>query len=260
MDGELRSRLPRALTPSTLTAGLPHHRRSYLAWTVLGPGRRAAATGSWRPRLRRAPLFNHLADYFPARLHKTADLDPDKKYLFAFAPHGLVGTSVWCCFATKAAGFSQLFPGIDVRIGESSVAVRLCIACSAAPAGCLLGLHCRGCIEAHRASTLLSPARPAHDTLARVCMCLKPTLSPAPSNAMPAGTIRWNFYTPLAREALLGFGFFCADRHDCLRMLEHRSILLVLGGAAEALHTERGCYDLVLKKRWVQYVCSLCVS
>lgn len=111
----------------------------YLLWTNMGPGRRAAATGSWRPRLRRWSLWCGLADYFPARLHKTVDLDPSKKYLFGFCPHGIIGTAVWCGFATEACGFSQLFPGIDLRVGESgadSVWYASIPLCSCQPRGC----------------------------------------------------------------------------------------------------------------------------
>ena len=41
------------------------------------------------------------------------------------------------------------------------------------------------------------------------------------------------------------------ERRNCLRLLEApgRAILIVLGGAAEAPYTQRGCCDLVLRKR-----------
>lgn len=29
--------------------------------------------------------------YFPAKLHKTVDLDPNRNYLFAAFPHGVLG-------------------------------------------------------------------------------------------------------------------------------------------------------------------------
>ncbi len=44
-------------------------------------------------------------------LVKTADLDPDKSYLFGFHPHGVISISAFCTFATEALGFSRTFPG-----------------------------------------------------------------------------------------------------------------------------------------------------
>lgn len=36
----------------------------------------------------RLSWWNHCADYFPTQLIKTADLDPDGRYIFVVAPHG----------------------------------------------------------------------------------------------------------------------------------------------------------------------------
>jgi hypothetical protein len=52
-----------------------------------------------------------MGDYLSARLIKTAELDPQGRYLFAAYPHGISAISGWVCFATEAAGFSKLFPG-----------------------------------------------------------------------------------------------------------------------------------------------------
>lgn len=42
----------------------------------------------------RLSWWKHCADYFPTQLIKTADLDPDGRYIFVVAPHGQsVG---WC--------------------------------------------------------------------------------------------------------------------------------------------------------------------
>jgi hypothetical protein len=41
-----------------------------------------------RPRWRRLFLWTLLAEYFQARLVKTADLDPTRSYVLAAAPHG----------------------------------------------------------------------------------------------------------------------------------------------------------------------------
>jgi hypothetical protein len=36
----------------------------------------------------RLSWWKHCADYFPTQLIKTADLDPDGRYIFVVAPHG----------------------------------------------------------------------------------------------------------------------------------------------------------------------------
>lgn len=43
---------------------------------------------------RSLPLWRWLAAYFPARLHKTVDLPPDRPYIFCAHPHGIVSFSV----------------------------------------------------------------------------------------------------------------------------------------------------------------------
>eukprot|EP00195_Chlamydomonas_chlamydogama_P001910 CAMPEP_0202915688 /NCGR_PEP_ID=MMETSP1392-20130828/66329_1 /ASSEMBLY_ACC=CAM_ASM_000868 /TAXON_ID=225041 /ORGANISM="Chlamydomonas chlamydogama, Strain SAG 11-48b" /LENGTH=369 /DNA_ID=CAMNT_0049607809 /DNA_START=380 /DNA_END=1489 /DNA_ORIENTATION=+ len=81
-------------------------------WTV---GFKAAETKSWKPLLKRWKLWRHMQQYFDAKLHKTADLDPKKNYIFAMVPHGIAACSGWINFCTEATGFSDTFPGIDVR-------------------------------------------------------------------------------------------------------------------------------------------------
>ena len=95
-----------------------YSRLLWLAWALainLAPAaKRAPKTGRWPKPLRRwLALWGPLASYFPARLHRTAVLDPVRRYLFVAAPHGLVTMFVWVAFDTDAAGFSRLFPGID---------------------------------------------------------------------------------------------------------------------------------------------------
>ena len=46
------------------------------------------------------------------KLHKTYDLDPKRKYIMGYHPHGIISHGAWCSFATNALGFSEKFPGI----------------------------------------------------------------------------------------------------------------------------------------------------
>lgn len=67
---------------------------------------------SRREWVRRLPIWTHFAEYFPARLHKTHDLIPTRKYIFGYHPHGIISHGAWAAFATDALGFSEKFPGI----------------------------------------------------------------------------------------------------------------------------------------------------
>ncbi|GAX78020.1 hypothetical protein CEUSTIGMA_g5462.t1 [Chlamydomonas eustigma] len=82
------------------------------AWTI---GFKEAETFGDDPVIRRWKIWNNMKDYFTAKLHKTVDLDPKKNYIFAMSPHGITACSAWINFATEATGFSELFPGIQLR-------------------------------------------------------------------------------------------------------------------------------------------------
>ncbi|KAI9839662.1 MAG: hypothetical protein M1819_002288 [Sarea resinae] len=62
--------------------------------------------------LRRAPIWSLFASYFPARLHRSQELPPTRKYIFGYHPHGIISLGVFAAFATEALGFSTLFPGL----------------------------------------------------------------------------------------------------------------------------------------------------
>lgn len=66
--------------------------------------------------LRRAPIWSYFAGYFPARLHRTAELPPTRKYLMAYSPHGIISNGAFAAFSTEALGFSKLFPGITMSL------------------------------------------------------------------------------------------------------------------------------------------------
>jgi 2-acylglycerol O-acyltransferase 2 len=75
----------------------------------------AAATGVLKRRsnfFRASPLWSLFASYFPARLHRSEELPPTRKYIFGYHPHGIISHGAFAAFGTEALGFSQLFPGI----------------------------------------------------------------------------------------------------------------------------------------------------
>jgi hypothetical protein len=47
--------------------------------------------------------WKHCAEYFPTQLIKTADLDPDQRYIFVVAPHGVVTMFCWCVARSRLA-------------------------------------------------------------------------------------------------------------------------------------------------------------
>ncbi|KAG0146313.1 hypothetical protein CROQUDRAFT_657465 [Cronartium quercuum f. sp. fusiforme G11] len=56
------------------------------------------------------------ASYFPVSLVKTADLPSDRKYVFGYHPHGIIGMGAIANFSTDATGFSKLFPNLNPHL------------------------------------------------------------------------------------------------------------------------------------------------
>jgi hypothetical protein len=61
---------------------------------------------------RNSRIWSLFASYYPARLHRTVPLEPTRKYIFGYHPHGIISHGAFAAFATEALGFKQLFPGI----------------------------------------------------------------------------------------------------------------------------------------------------
>ncbi|XP_076024354.1 2-acylglycerol O-acyltransferase 3b [Genypterus blacodes] len=85
----------------------------YLVWLVMDRqtpekgGRRTHFVRNWK-------VWDHVRDYFPVKLVKTAELDPNKNYIFGCHPHGIISAGAFCCFATESCGFTEAFPGLLV--------------------------------------------------------------------------------------------------------------------------------------------------
>ncbi|XP_075425791.1 diacylglycerol O-acyltransferase 2-like isoform X2 [Ascaphus truei] len=128
-------------------------------------------------------IWKHFRDYFPIKLHKTADLDPQQNYIMGYHPHGIMSIGAFCNFGTDSTGFSRMFPGI------------------------------------------------------------KPHLT----------TLTGNFKLPLYRDYLMAAGM-CSVNHSSIDYLLSRQgpgnvVVIVVGGAAEALNCTRGRHTLTLKNR-----------
>ncbi|EME80472.1 uncharacterized protein MYCFIDRAFT_118400, partial [Pseudocercospora fijiensis CIRAD86] len=84
----------------------------YLLYCLLS---RASIDGKLSQRsdwLRSSKIWSLFGSYFPARLHRSQPLEPTRKYIFGYHPHGIISHGAFAAFATEALGFSQLFPGI----------------------------------------------------------------------------------------------------------------------------------------------------
>ncbi|MBN3295728.1 MOGT1 acyltransferase, partial [Amia calva] len=92
-------------------SGYWHAAALYVVWLYLDwdtpqcGGRRSSWVRCWR-------VWKHFRNYFPIKLIKTCDLDPEKNYLFGFHPHGILAAGAFGNFCTEATGFRELFPGL----------------------------------------------------------------------------------------------------------------------------------------------------
>ncbi|POY71208.1 putative Diacylglycerol O-acyltransferase [Rhodotorula taiwanensis] len=77
--------------------------------------------------LRKSRFWVWFAGYYPVSLIKpnvlhglrdkqTAELPPDRKYVFGYHPHGVIGMGAIANFGTDATGFSRLFPGLTPHL------------------------------------------------------------------------------------------------------------------------------------------------
>uniref|UniRef100_A0A915JRR5 Acyltransferase n=1 Tax=Romanomermis culicivorax TaxID=13658 RepID=A0A915JRR5_ROMCU len=83
----------------------------YVLWYIYDAKtpRRGSRRRNW---FRYSPLWTYFRDYFPIKLIKTVDLDPNRNYIMGYHPHGVLCVGMFGNFATEATGFSELFPGI----------------------------------------------------------------------------------------------------------------------------------------------------
>jgi len=58
----------------------------------------------------RLPVWRYAASFYPAKIIKTAELDPEGHYIFAAHPHGIFCSSLFLAFATDALNFSKVGP------------------------------------------------------------------------------------------------------------------------------------------------------
>ncbi|KAL8770715.1 MAG: hypothetical protein Q9209_003582 [Squamulea sp. 1 TL-2023] len=84
----------------------------YTIYVLLSAAPHSGTLSHRSPFLRSLPIWSLFASYFPARLHRSSRLEPNRKYIFGYHPHGIISHGAFATFATEACGFSALFPGI----------------------------------------------------------------------------------------------------------------------------------------------------
>ena len=58
-------------------------------------------------------MWKHFANFFPVKLVKTAELDPNKgNYLLGSHPHGILCVGAFASVGTDGAGWSKIFPNL----------------------------------------------------------------------------------------------------------------------------------------------------
>ncbi|KZF26877.1 DAGAT-domain-containing protein [Xylona heveae TC161] len=84
----------------------------YLLYVLFSRASTSGELSHRSDRFRSSRIWSLYASYFPARLHRSEELPPTRKYIFGFHPHGILSHGAFAAFGTEALGFSQLFPGI----------------------------------------------------------------------------------------------------------------------------------------------------
>ncbi|KAL8808585.1 MAG: hypothetical protein Q9200_004220 [Gallowayella weberi] len=84
----------------------------YTIYVLLSAAPSSGTLAHRSPFIRSLPIWSLFASYFPARLHRSSKLEPTRKYIFGYHPHGIISHGAFAAFATEACGFSTLFPGI----------------------------------------------------------------------------------------------------------------------------------------------------
>lgn len=121
-------------------------------------------------------------NYFPITLHKTAALDPTKRYIAGYHPHGVLPYAN-ASLRIKESGYKEMFPGINFK----------------------------------------------------------------------TVTLAMNWWIPFHREIITALGFCSVDRKSIEYMLTKEplgtAIILMVGGAQEALDVVPGTMKLTLRNR-----------
>ncbi|XP_005184415.1 2-acylglycerol O-acyltransferase 2-A [Musca domestica] len=98
----------------------------YLTYIYFDHKNRASALDGigWKS-MRNNFMTDHLRDYFPVELVKTAELTPDRNYLVVSFPHGIFGTGIGNNMGNNIGKWMKLFPGIRPKIATLDIHFRI---------------------------------------------------------------------------------------------------------------------------------------
>ena len=111
--------------------------------------------------LRSSRIWSFFALYFPATLHRSVPLPPDRKYIFGYHPHGIIAHGAFLAFSTLALDFSSMFPGITPTLLTLDANFRIPLYREYALAIGLAGVSSKSC------RNLLSKGGPRNDGTGR---------------------------------------------------------------------------------------------
>lgn len=86
----------------------------YLLWIQFDDAPQSGGRRSeWARRLK---IWRYFAAYYPVSLIKSAELPPDRPYVFGYHPHGIIGMGAIANFGTAATEFPASFPGVTPHL------------------------------------------------------------------------------------------------------------------------------------------------
>lgn len=70
----------------------------YIMFSKAGTSGELSYRSDW---WRRSKIWSLFASYFPARLHRTTELSPTRKYIFGYHPHGIISHGAFAAFGKR---------------------------------------------------------------------------------------------------------------------------------------------------------------
>lgn len=75
---------------------------------------------NFKPHFRDMEASEYIFNYFPIRLHKSENLNPKKRHLFCYHPHGVYVFGLFTLCFPRYSGWRRLFPKINCMIGVAN--------------------------------------------------------------------------------------------------------------------------------------------
>ena len=201
----------------------------------------------------------YFTEYFPARLIKEIELHGDEPYLFCYHPHGILGLGVWANFISDGSGFSRLFPWIDLRFATLELNFRVPLWRDFLLALGFVGVSKHACDNILKQSWKLSTLnKKCSKCKQKVTHVGKDTLSTtfndetrefhrdAVALFSPPG--QGTSKTASPKKSISNTNSGMQEKRECLCQ-SPLSLLIVVGGASEALDAHPRTFNIILNRR-----------